>query len=161
MLKKLFVLPSSNAFVQLVRYGFVVAIAFPVDFGLLYVFTEYLHMHYLLSTVLSFSISMLVNFLISIFWVFRNRANRPLWKEVTAFFIIGFVGLGLTAFLVWFCTSILGTHYLVSKLIAVCFVFFWSFGARRMLFAKHMREYVDMLKSSLPAKQAEEIISPR
>ncbi len=146
MLNKLFVAPTSHPLIQLIRYGFVVAIAFPIDFGLLYVFTEYFHMHYLLSTILSFTISMLVNFLISIFWVFRARADRPLWKEVTAFFIIGFVGLGLTALIVWFCTSMLGLYYLVSKLIAVCLVFFWSFGARRLMFEKHVSDYLALLK---------------
>lgn len=152
MLKKLFVLPSSNLFVQLVRYGLVVAIAFPIDIGLLYVFTEYFHMYYLLSTILAFSISMLVNFLISVLWVFKNRADRPLWKEVTAFFIIGFVGLGLTALIVWFCTAVLGVYYLISKLIAVCFVFFWSFSARRLLFARHTSEYMDIVKQKITSK---------
>lgn len=149
MLKELFIHPSSKAIVQLIRYGFVVLIAFPVDFGLLYVFTEHLHMYYLLSAILSFSISMVVNFVISVFWVFKSRADRPLWKEITAFFIIGFVGLGLTAAIVWFCTSVLGIHYLVSKLIAVCFVFFWSFGARRMLFTMHTKDYLNMAKKAL------------
>lgn len=149
MLKKLFILPSSNMFVQLVRYGFVVAIAFPIDFGLLYLFTEHFHIHYLLSTILAFTVSMLVNFYISIFWVFKNRAERPLWKEISAFFIIGFVGLGLTAFIVWFCTSVLGIHYMVSKLIAVCFVFFWSFGARRLMFARHSRDYLETARQFL------------
>ena len=157
MLRKIFVAPTSHLFVQLFRYGLVVAVAFPVDFGLLYVFTEYLHMHYLLSAVLSFSISMLVNFLISVLWVFRERAERPLWKEVMAFFIIGFVGLGLTALIVWLCTSVFGIYYMISKLIAVSFVFFWSFSARRLLFAKHAREYWDMLKKIAPSSgQTEE-----
>ncbi len=156
MLKKLFILPSSNLLVQLMRYGLVVVIAFPIDIGLLYIFTEYFHMYYLLSTIASFSISMFVNFLISVFWVFRNRADRPLWKEVTAFFIIGFVGLGLTAIIVWFCTSILGIYYLYSKLIAVCFVFFWSFGARRLMFAKHTKEYLAIIRQSVPTKKSSE-----
>lgn len=152
MFKKILIHPTSNAFVQLLRYSVVVAVAFPIDFGLLYIFTEYFHMYYLLSTILAFSISMLVNFLISILWVFRARADRPLWKEITAFFIIGFVGLGLTAIIVWLCTSLLGIFYLISKLIAVCFVFFWSFGARRMLFMKHSREYLHIVRKTIPQR---------
>jgi len=152
MFKKVLIHPTSHVLVQLFRYGIVVAVAFPVDFGLLYVFTEYFHMHYLLSTILSFSISMLVNFLISILWVFRARTDRPLWKEIVAFFIIGFVGLGLTAVIVWFCTSILGIYYLVSKLVAVCFVFFWSFGARRLMFMKHTSDYIELVKRKVILK---------
>jgi len=156
MLKKIFVHPTSHVLVQLFRYGIVVVIAFPIDFGLLYVFTEKFHIYYLLSAILSFSISMAVNFLISVLWVFRERAGRPLWKEITAFFIIGFVGLGLTAFIVWLCTTVFGVYYLISKLIAVSLVFFWSFGARRLLFTRHAKDYWNMLKKNLPSKQTEE-----
>lgn len=149
MLKKILIQPSTDIFVQLVRYGMVVAIAFPIDFGLLYVFVDRFHMHYLLSTILAFTISMLVNFTISIKWVFKARTARALWKEIVAFAIIGFVGLGLTALLVWLLTSVAGVYYLTSKLVAVCVVFFWSFGARRLMFKKHTREYITILKDRL------------
>lgn len=147
MLKKAFVNPTSHLLVQLFRYSIVVAIAFPIDFGLLYIFTDILHIHYLISTITAFTISMLVNFLISVLWVFKTRADRPLWKEILAFFIIGFVGLALTALIVWFCTSTLHLHYLVSKLVAVTIVFFWSFSARRLMFDKHVHEYIHILKN--------------
>jgi putative flippase GtrA len=149
MFKKVLLHPSSHILVQLFRYGIVVAVAFPVDFGLLYVFTEKLHIYYLLSAISSFTISMIVNFALSIAWVFKGRTKRALWKEITAFFIIGFVGLALTAFLVWFLTSVFSIHYLVSKLIAVCFVFVWSFGARRVLFEKHASDYIEFMKKRL------------
>lgn len=160
-LKKLLWRPTNHPIVQLLRYGLVVCIAFPIDFGLLYIFTEYVHLHYLLSTILAFSISMLVNFLISVLWVFRNRAERPLWKEITAFFIIGFVGLGLTAIIVWFCTDVLRIYYMISKLIAVSFVFFWSFSARRLLFARHTQDYLNVLRGvTLKARFISLIRSP-
>lgn len=135
--------------VQLFRYGVVVAVAFPIDFGLLYVFTEKLHIYYLVSVVLSFTISMLVNFGLSILWVFKARTQRALWKEIVVFFVIGFVGLGLTAFIVWLLTSVLGIYYLLSKLLAVCVVFFWSFTARKLLFDKHASDYVMLFKERL------------
>lgn len=153
MLKKILVYPSSHVFVQLLRYGIVVLIAFPIDFGLLYVFTEKFHIFYLVSAISAFTISMLVNFAISIKWVFKARTKRALWKEITAFAIIGFVGLGLTALLVWLFTSVFGMHYLISKLIAVCFVFFWSFGARRLLFDKHTSDYIVLFKERFGTKQ--------
>lgn len=137
MFKKLFVDKTNHGLVQLFRYGLVVCIAFPVDFGLLYFFTAKLHIYYVVSAVLSFSISMVVNYLLSVAWVFDRRTDRALWFDTVAFAIIGFVGLGLTAFFIWLLTDMFGFQYLVSKLIAVTIVFFWSFGARRYLFQKH------------------------
>ena len=40
MFKKLFHHPTSHAAVQLIRYGMVVLVAFPIDFGLLYIFAD-------------------------------------------------------------------------------------------------------------------------
>jgi putative flippase GtrA len=156
MLKKLLLHPTGHMLVQLFRYGIVVAVAFPVDFGLLYVFTEKFHIHYLLSAIMSFTISMIVNFGLSIAWVFKSRTKRALWKEITAFFIIGFVGLALTTFLVWLFTSVFGVNYLISKLIAVCFVFVWSFSARRLLFEKHASDYVEYFKKRFKPKVVQE-----
>ena len=138
--KKLLKYPTNHPIVQLFRYGMVVVIAFPIDFGLLYIFTDKFHMFYVLSAILSFTISMAVNFALSVWWVFTKRTARALWHEAALFGMIGFIGLGLTAFLVWFLTAGVGLHYLVSKLVAVTVVFFWSFGARRFIFQKQFKE---------------------
>jgi putative flippase GtrA len=76
---------------------------------------------------------MLVNFLLCLKWVFTSRTGRTLWKEAVLFFAIGLVGFGLTDLIIWGFTSLLGLHYLVSKLFTVMIVFFWSFGARRFV----------------------------
>lgn len=136
MLKKLFVHQSDHIAIQFIRYGIVAVTAFIIDFGLLYIFTAYCHIFYLLSSILSFSISLVANYFLSVAWVFSRSAYRRS-VEVTAFIIIGVIGLGLNTLIIWFCTSKLGIYYLVSKLIAVAIVFFWSFAARRyFLFRK-------------------------
>lgn len=136
MLKKIFISPTDRTIVQLFRYGLVVLIAFPVDFGLLFFFTDKLHIFYVTSAVLSFSISMVINYVLSILWVFDRHTGRSMWIDSLIFAGIGFVGLGLTAFFIWIFTDHLEFPYMISKLIAVSIVFFWSFGARRYLFAK-------------------------
>lgn len=151
MFKRLLFLPTSHAAIQLMRYGMVVAVAFPIDFGLLYIFTEKFHIYYVLSAILAFTISMVANFLLSVRWVFSERMKRALWKELVAFCMIGFVGLALTALIIWLCTSVLGVYYIYSKLIAVSIVFFWSFGARRFMFQRDIRQYLpNALASRIP-----------
>jgi putative flippase GtrA len=136
MLRKLFVAQSDHVIIQFVRYGFVAGVAFIIDFGLLYVFTSHLHINYLLSSTMSFSISLVANYFLSVAWVFSRSAYKRS-VEVSAFIAIGLVGLALNEFIIWLCTSKFGIYYLVSKLIAVAIVFFWSFAARRyFLFRK-------------------------
>ena len=69
---KLFYGSTDKLLVQFVRYFFVGGFAFVVDFGLLYILTEYAGLHYLLSATLSFIAGLLVNYIISCIWVFST-----------------------------------------------------------------------------------------
>lgn len=132
-IRNLFKLPGDHFLVQMVRYGVVAIIAFIIDFGLLYVFTTHLHIFYLLSATLSFSISLIANYYLSIAWVFTDTTGRAKHVQITLFVLIGVSGLALNTVVIGFCTSALGIYYLYSKLIATVIVFFWSFLSRRYL----------------------------
>ncbi len=148
----LFVHETNRGSIQFLRYGFVAGVAFVADFGLLYVFTSLLHFPYLVSTTLSFTLSAVVNYILSVAWVFTQRNKRQRSAEVTIFITICFIALLLNDFFMWLFTSKIGLFYLVSKLITVSIVFFWSYAARRMLFnatlrnARMLRRYVPFLR---------------
>ncbi len=126
--------------VQFFRYGFVGAIAYLVDFGLLFGFTEYAGIPYLISAALSFLAGLATNYLFSIFWVFKTRSVENRMAEFSMFTFIGVAGLGLNELLLWIFTGLIGWHYLLSKLAATPLVFLWNFFARRfMLFSPSRR----------------------
>jgi putative flippase GtrA len=131
---KLLLRPTSHGLVQFFRYGFVAVTAFVVDFGLLYVFTSMLSWHYLISATSSFIISVAVNYVLSVAWVFAERAKRERAAELTLFSGICVIALLLNGILMWIFTSVVGLFYLTSKLITVTIVLSWSFGARRLVF---------------------------
>jgi putative flippase GtrA len=62
--------------------------------------------------------------------------------EATTFAMVGFVGLGLTDLFIWTFTDFFKIQYLISKLIAVVIVFFWSFGARRYFIYRRLHPKV-------------------
>lgn len=126
---------THNPWIQLVRYGIVAVIAFAIDFGLLYIFTHYLGIFYLLSATFSFFISLFLNYVLSVRWVFPTDADKR-HIQITIFIIIGIVGLVLNLLIIWLCTDIFGIYYLFSKIVAIAIVFFWSFIARRILFTR-------------------------
>lgn len=139
----LFVMPTDKAGYQFVRYGFVAAVAFTFDFGLLFVFTHYAGMFYLLSATLSFTLSAVVNYYLSTLWVFSNRVQRQRTHELAIFMAICLVALLLNDVFMWLFTSVFGIFYLVSKILTVCIVFFWSFGARRFFFTQKLSAVVE------------------
>ncbi|WP_294477383.1 GtrA family protein [uncultured Bacteroides sp.] len=135
---KLLVLPTSNVICQFVRYAFVGGLAFVVDFGLLYVLTEYLSLYYILSASLSFIVGLLINYFISILWVFSDYKSSNRVAEFIYFALIGIVGLLLNVFILWLITEFFDIYYMYSKLIAAVVVYLWNFLARKyFLFSKN------------------------
>lgn len=134
MINKLFKQPTDNIFIQLFRYIFVGGTAFLVDFFFLYFFSDVCGIYYLISAVLSFIISVLVNYVMSTRWVFNqdNIENKVL--EFNLFILISTIGLVFTEILLYFFTDIVGLYYLISKIISAIIVLFWNFLARRVMF---------------------------
>ncbi|WP_272961322.1 GtrA family protein [Barnesiella viscericola] len=133
LFKRLFYGTTDRLLVQFVRYFFVGGFAFIVDFGLLYILTEYAGLHYLLSATLSFISGLLVNYIISCIWVFSNSKFKNRLVEFLFFAAIGVVGLLLNDALIWLFTDCIGTHYMFSKIVAAAIVYLWNFFARKYL----------------------------
>ncbi len=125
---------TDNIFIQFFRYLFVGGFAFIVDFSLLYIFSDICGIYYLVSAVISFIISLIVNYLISTYWVFNKNQMENRLLEFGVFSLIGVVGLVFTEIILYTCTDIIGLYYLISKIIATAIVMFWNFLARRYLF---------------------------
>lgn len=132
---------TNNTFLQLFRYTFVGGFAFLVDFSILFVLTEYFHIHYLLSAAISFIFGLVINYFLSVKWVFNNRVINNRLLEFLFFALIGLIGLGLNELFLWFFTDFLLIYYLLSKIITTFIVYFWNFFARKiMLFNKQANE---------------------
>jgi putative flippase GtrA len=124
---------TDNLILQLFRYCFVGGLAFLVDFGVLFFLTDVFHVYYLISAGISFFMGLIVNYLISIQWVFNQSKIENKLNEFTVFSIIGIIGLGLNEGLIWLLTDICHLHYLISKIITASLVIFWNFFARKII----------------------------
>jgi len=129
--KVLIIERSDNSVIQFFRYVFVGGTAFIVDFGLLYVLTDKLGVYYLLSATISFICGLLVNYALSIRWVFSKRRLSDSRMEFIVFGLIGVIGVGINDVIIWCGVEILGIHYLWSKIMAAAVVLLWNFIARR------------------------------
>lgn len=134
MIDTLFKKRTDNIYLQFFRYIFVGGTAFVVDFFFLWFFSDVCGIYYLISAVLSFIISVLVNYIMSTKWVFNqdNIDNKVL--EFNLFILISTIDLGFTEVLLYLFTDVFGIYYLISKIIAAIIVLFWNFIARRVMF---------------------------
>lgn len=131
--KKLLVTDTINGWIQLFRYLFVGGFAFIVDYGLLFVFTEFFHFHYLLSATISFVVGLVINYLLSTHWIFRHSRLQNKAAEFFIFGIIGVVGLLFNNLLLYTFTDGLHLHYMLSKLITAAIVMLWNFLGRKLI----------------------------
>ena len=134
--QSIFIEKTNNIYLQLFRYTFVGLFAFLIDFGTLFILTEYYSIHYLISAGISFIFGLLTNYVLSVIWVFNIRKIEDRLLEFLIFAFIGIVGLGLNELFLWIFTDIFLIYYLLSKVITSFIVYFWNFFARKfMLFS--------------------------
>lgn len=132
-IKSIYIGKTNSTLLQLIRYTFVGGFAFLVDFGTLYILTEYFKVHYLVSAGVAFILGLIINYFLSIKWVFNIRAMENRLLEFLLFTLIGLIGLGLNEFFLWVLTDILLIYYLLSKIITTVIIYFWNFFTRKVL----------------------------
>jgi len=130
---------ASTAGGQLLRSMGTSLVAFSVDFSVLALLTEVAGLHYLLSAAISFLLGATVSYLLSSHFVFPRRRFSSRTLEYALFILVGVVGLGLNEGLLWVLTEKVRIYYLASKAIAACLIFFWNFGARKLLLFRSPR----------------------
>lgn len=116
---------------QVLKFGVVGGIAFLIDYSLLCFLTEFFHIHYIVSSVISFTISLMFNYVASIYWVFDVQKKQT-YKETIVFIILSIIGLGINELIMYLMTDISGIDYKFSKLFATAIVMVWNFVTRKI-----------------------------
>jgi putative flippase GtrA len=124
---------TTNWKIQFFRYVFVGGFSFFVDYGLLFILTEFFHLFYLISATISFVVGLVINYLLSTKWIFKKSKLSSSTLEFIIYGIIGVVGLILNNILLFIFTDLLMIHYMISKLITTVIVMGWNFFGRRII----------------------------
>lgn len=129
---------ASQGVHEFIRYFVASLAALAVDIGILWFLTSAAGLSYLISGAIAFIAGLAVVYLLSVYWVFSERAVRNRGMEFLLFALIGIVGLILNEAILYALTTVLGIFYLVSKIASVIVVFSWNFAARKwILFRSH------------------------
>lgn len=117
---------------QFMKFGVVGVIAFFIDFGLLWLLTSVFGVYYLISATISFTVSVIFNYLASMRYVFTHREDMSRRKEFVIFVILSVVGLIINNVLMWVGVSLLNIYYLIVKIFATAVVTIWNFVTRKI-----------------------------
>ena len=117
---------------QIFRFLFVGGTAFILDFGVLWFLTEVGGINYLLSNVLSFAISTIYNYILSVMWVFDVQNSRGKKRNFIFFVLLSIVGLGINQLIMFVSVEMININYLLAKIIATIIVMIFNFVTRKM-----------------------------
>lgn len=120
---------------QILKFGVVGGLAFLIDYVLLYALTEFVGIHYLISSVISFTVSLIFNYILSIKWVFDVTKKQTV-KEITIFVILSVIGLGINQVVMYVGSDLLNIYYMLTKIIATAIVMVWNFVTRKIFIEK-------------------------
>lgn len=121
---------SKERWQEILRFGVVGGLSFLIDYGLLYVFTEYIGIYYLYSSGLSFVVALIFNYWLCVKFVFKGAGHQTP-KQMTMFVVTGFIGLLLNQVCMWFFVDFFTLHYMLAKIIATAIVTVWNYVTKR------------------------------
>ena len=119
-------------FAQFMKFGVVGALAFCIDYGLLALLTEVFGVNYLVSATISFTVSVVFNYLASMRYVFTHKEDMSRRREFVIFIILSVIGLLINNVCMWAGVELLGVHYLIVKIAATTIVMVWNFVTRKI-----------------------------
>lgn len=120
--------------VSFARYLIAGGMGFIIDYAVLILCSELLHLHYLIASAMGFTCGLIFVYNASNKWCFSKRKlkNKQALEFIT-FSIIGIIGLMLTMLFMWIFTDKLEFHVIISKLLTTGLVILWNFGARKLI----------------------------
>lgn len=134
---------------QIFKFAIVGGISFVVDFAVYAIMCNELGIHYIISGVTGFFVSVVVNYLLSMKFVFVSKEDIRKDKEFVIFVILSLIGMILNSLILYICIDLIYMHWtwlnqlidleimnLTAKIIATGIVMVYNFITRKIFLEK-------------------------
>ena len=134
---------------QIFKFAIVGGISFVVDFTVYTILCNLLNVHYQIAGVSGFVIALIVNYTLSMRYVFASKDDMSKKKEFIIFAILSIIGAGLNALILYLCVDVTyaGSAMLqsfisekwmniVAKVVATAIVMVYNFITRKIFLEK-------------------------
>ncbi|MGA8706164.1 MAG: GtrA family protein [Steroidobacteraceae bacterium] len=98
-----------------------------LQYALLILFVEEVHLSPTAASTIGYVASSLVNYLLNYSFTFKSTAEHR--RSMPRFVVIALCGVALNAAVTFVGTAVLGLHYLLAQVIATCLTLGWNFVA--------------------------------
>ena len=97
--------------------------------------TELIGINYLISSAISFSISVIFNYIASIKFVF-DIGHKQTYKDVILFIVLSIIGLLINQIIMFLGVENLSLNYMITKIGATAIVMVYNFITRKIFIEK-------------------------
>ncbi len=147
-----------NLFAQIMKFGMVGVVCFGIDYIIGYSVMKIMvklggepifEIASMAGSALGFTVSVIINYILSFKFVFERKEDLNRRKEFAAFIILSVIGLGLNQLIIWICVGpVYGSiallreilnydlAYTGAKVIATAVVMVYNFVTRKMFLEK-------------------------
>lgn len=125
---------------QILKFGAVGFLCFFIDYGIMVGLTEIFGMPPIWSSGISFTVSVVVNYILSITVVFDADKEANKAKQFLIFLVLSIIGLGINSWIMAEGTALLDQYmersYMVVKIAATAVVMVYNFITRKIFIEK-------------------------
>lgn len=120
--------PNTQQFMKFALVGFA---SLAVEYALLTYLLHAMNVNYLVATTISFVVSIAVNYILSMKYVFERRDDMSRRREFTIFAVLSAIGLGMTDLYMFIGVSLFNVGTMAMKLISTFIVTWYNYLSRR------------------------------
>lgn len=121
---------------QITKFVFVGGASFVLDFILYYVFTRYLFIPEMIAQMMSFTISLIFNYVLSMRFVFESKDDLKKHHEFMIFATLSVLGAGLNWVLFYLMVYVMSINDLITKIVVAGIVMVFNFITRKIFIEK-------------------------
>lgn len=126
---------NKTNYIQIVKFAVAGAIGACIEIGLFILLVDFVGMYYLTANLFAISVAIVVNYIISLKWVFDpGRYSRRV--EFAAFIGVSFFALLLNQLLMWFLVDSMEIKTTISKVLAIGMVAVFNYVAKKFFVFK-------------------------
>ena len=121
-----------NTFKQAFKFALVGGIGTFVNIGILFFFTEYFQIFYILSEVIAFIVSGIHNYLLDKLWVFKEKVKAQVGVKYVQFLTISVFSLIINLLVLYTLVEYYHLWYIYAEVIAIMFGFLINFFGNKL-----------------------------
>lgn len=125
--------PHRRLLWQFTKFLIVGLASFSVDYGIFFVLFHFFGVQYLVASTISFALSLVLNYVLTLKFVFDAKPGRNVALEFTIYIGLNIIALGLNQLILFLSVDLLGLSPLIGKLIATAVVLVYNFISRKLL----------------------------